>query len=452
MGGIFIEAYVKGKGESARIEIEEALKYEAAAYDMFDRNYETEVIKALAVLKRSQLAKEIKNSRYAAPSKEDLIIDKSFYEGMDEDNKKLIADAVSATKGIIAVSGNKSVDMYVTECCGGGTSNSEDVLGYRINYLRRVLCKYCSQSIHEKKVNIGEYAKLLNLKGLAFKDNMDGIFNRVERDNTGRIISINFLGLNMTGEEFAEIFGMESNRIYFLEYSCLFRAIGKGTGLGICIDGANNMAKDGKNFREIIDYYYTGVTFENLDEYKLLKTLHDKKIIIDPGHGGNDKGNVLAGLEEKNINLCIGLKLESMLKDKGTSVILTRNDDKSIPLSDRVEIINRERPELYISIHQNIFASPGVNGVECYCYQLDEEALKLGGIISRNISEKIGVKNRGTRTGDYFLLRECKVSGVMVECMYLSGNQDNGKYNEDNYNNIAAAIYESICSYYNIEP
>lgn len=452
MGGIFIEAYIKGKSESVRIEIEEALIYEATACEMFDRNYETEVIKALVVLKRSQLAKEIKNSRYAAPSREDLIIDKSFYEGMDEDNKKLIVDMVSATKGIIAVNGNKSVDMYVTECCGGGTSNSEDILGYRINYLRRVLCKYCSQKNHGKKVNIGQYAKVLNLKGLAFKDNIDGIFNEVERDDTGRIISINFLGLNMTGEKFAELFGMESNRIYFLEHSCLLRAIGKGTGLGICIDGANNMARGGKNFKEIIDYYYTGVAFENLDEYMLLETLRDKKIIIDPGHGGNDKGNVWGALEEKNINLCIGLKLESMLKDKGTSVILTRYDDKNIPLSDRVQMINRERPELYISIHQNIFASPGVNGVECYCYQRDEEALKLGGVISRNISNKVGIKNRGTRTGDYFLLRECKVSGVMVECMYLSGNQDNEKYNEDNYNKIAAAIYESICSYYGIKP
>lgn len=452
MGGIFIEVFIKGRNELARIEIEEALIYEIAAHNISNYSYETEVIKALAILKRSQLAKEIKNSRYAAPSKENIVIDLLPYEGMDENNKRLITDVVSATKGIIAVNGNKAVDMYTTECCGGGTSNSEDILGYRVNYLRRVLCKYCSQINHENKVNIGEYANELNLKGLVFKDNMDGIFSDVERDNTGRIVSINFLGLHMTGEEFAELFGMESNRIYFMEDSCLLKAIGKGTGLGICIEGANNMAREGKNYREIIDYYYTGVTFENLDEYKLLKTLRDKKIVIDPGHGGNDKGNVWSGIEEKNVNLSIGLKLKSMLQDKGTTVVLTRNDDINIPLSDRVNMINRERPELYISIHQNFFASPGVNGVECYCYRLDEEALKLGSIISREISSKIGVKNRGTRVGDYFLLRECKVSGVMVECMYLSGNQDRGKYNEENYKNIAEAIYESICIYYSIAP
>lgn len=452
LDGIFIEAYLRGSSELTKIKIEDAVAYEMASLDVFNGNYEREVIKALTVLKRSQLAKEIKNSKYSAPLKENLIIDKSYYDSLDDNVKKEASEVVSATKGIIAVSGNKAVDMYITECCGGGTSNSEDVLGYRVNYLRRVLCQYCSQSNSETKINIGEYAKELNLKGLVYKDSMDGIFDKVERDNTGRIISIDFLGINMTGEEFAERFGMESNRIYFMEDCCVFKAIGKGMGLGICIEGANNMARLGKNYQEIIAYYYTDVIFENLDEYSLLKTLRDKKIVIDPGHGGIDKGNTRDDILEKDVNLKIALRLGSMLENKGTTVVLTRYDDINVPLSDRVEMINRERPELYISIHQNSFASPGVNGVECYCYHLDEEALKLGGIISEKISSRIGVKNRGIRTGDYFLLRECKVSGVMVECMYLSGNQDSSKYNEDNYNNIAEAIYESICIYYNIEP
>lgn len=449
---VFIEGYIKGTNELVKIEIDKALVYEAAAFNIINGNYNIEVIKTLTVLKRSQLAREIKNFKYASPSKQKLILDRSHFEALDGEKQRLITEVVSATRGIVAVSGNKVVDMFITECCGGGTANSEDVLGYRINYLRRVLCEHCSQCNFEKKINLVEYAKQLNLKGLVFKDSMDGIFNGVERDNTGRIIDISFLGIKMSGEEFAEMFGMESNRVYFMEDSVILRAIGKGMGLGICIEGAKNMAQKGKSFKEIIDYYYTGVTFENLDEYKLLNTLMDKKIIVDPGHGGNDKGNVIEGIVEKDVNLKIGHMLMNKLQEKGATVMLTRNDDKNIPLSDRVEMINRERPELYISIHQNYFAASGVNGVECYCYNRDEEALKLGSIISREISNKIGVRSRGTRTGDYFLLRECKVSGVMVECMYLSGDQDRAKYNENNYNNIAVAIYNSICIHYNIEP
>lgn len=452
MGGIFIEVYMKDMKELVKVEIEEALIYEIAALDVFKGDYSIEVIKALTVLKRSQLVKEIKNSKYASPSKENIVLDRSYYDGLDEKSKSVIKEVVAATKGIVAVNGSKAVDIFVTECCGGGTSNSEDVLGYRINYLRRVLCKYCSQSNYNKRVSIGDFAKELNLKGLAFKESMDGIFNVVERDDTGRIISVSFLDVKMSGEEFAKLFGMESNRIYFMEDSVILKAIGKGIGLGVCLEGAYNMAENGKDFREIIDYYYTGVEFENLDEYRLLKTLRDKKIIIDPGHGGIDKGNTNGEIEEKDVNLKIALKLREKLKDKGTTVVLTRYDDLNIPLSDRVNIINRERPELYVSIHQNYFGANGVNGVECYCYNRDEEALKLGNIISREISRKIGVKDRGVRTGDYFLLRECKVSGVMVECMYLSGSQDRERYNETNYNRIAEAIYESICIHYNIEP
>lgn len=452
MGGIFIEVYLRDSNELIKIDIDEALVYELAALDILKDNYHLEVIKAITVLKRSQLVKEIKNSKYAAPSKENIVLDRSYYDALNAEDKGIIDQVVAATKGIVAVSGNKTVDTFITECCGGGTSNSEDVLGYRINYLRRVLCKHCSQSNTNKKVSIGDYAKDLNFKGLVFKDNMDGIFNETLRDETGRIINISFLDNKLSGEEFAKLFGMESNRIYFMEDSVILKAIGKGIGLGICLEGANNMAGAGLSFMEIIEYYYTGVTFENLDEYGLLKTLGDKKIIIDPGHGGIDKGNIYEGIAEKDVNLKIALKLKDRLKDKGTTVILTRYDDINIPLGDRVNIINRERPELFISIHQNYFASPGINGVECYCYMRDEEALKIGNIITREISSKIGVKDRGTRMGDYFLLRECKVSGVMVECMYLSGCMDRERYNEDNYNNIADAIYRSICIHYNIEP
>ena len=69
----------------------------------------------------------------------------------------------------------------------------------------------------------------------------------------------------MTGEEFAKLFEINSNRIYFLEDSVVFKIIGEGSGLGICLDGANKLAQDGLGFKDIINYYYTGVEFETLD-------------------------------------------------------------------------------------------------------------------------------------------------------------------------------------------
>ena len=138
MDGLFIELYSKDMSELMSVEIDEALMYEVAAFDLLNNNYALEAIKALTVLKRSQLVKEIKNSKYAFPSKQALVLDKSSYEVLDKEKQGIIIEAVASTRGIIAVSGNKAVDLFVTECCGGGTSNSEDVLGYRRNYLRRV--------------------------------------------------------------------------------------------------------------------------------------------------------------------------------------------------------------------------------------------------------------------------------------------------------------------------
>jgi N-acetylmuramoyl-L-alanine amidase len=207
----------------------------------------------------------------------------------------------------------------------------------------------------------------------------------------------------------------------------------------------------GMNYKDIIGYYYTDIQFRDIDEREILKSLNHKKIVIDPGHGGDDCGNCYNGLIEKDINLEIALYLEKMLQSIGGDIILIRNSDCDIPLGERVNIINRERPDFYISIHQNSFLSSGVNGVEAYCYNRDEEAMRLGNIICSEISSAVDVKNRGVRTGDYYLLRECKVNGVIVECMYITGNQDIIKFNRENYMHIAEALLRSVCRFYNIE-
>jgi stage II sporulation protein D len=130
---------------------------------------------------------------------------------------------------------------------------------------------------------------------------------------------------------------------------------------------------------------------------------------------------------------------------------LTRNDDTNVLLGERVRLINKIRPDFYVSIHQNVFASENVNGSEIYCYERDSEAIKLSEVVNSLIS-KVGIKSRGIKTGNYYLLRECKVSGIIIECMYVSGNEDRNKYNDETYKKIANAIFEGICRYYNIVP
>lgn len=451
MDRIFLKVYSNLRGEVCSMELEEIIYYMLVSIEDLKADYSIEVIKAAAVLLRSQLMKEIKNSKYSAPSNKSIIVKDDIEKYADDKKRDLIKRALAQTQDIIAFNGDKSVDFYYTKCCGGGTANSEDILGYRINYLRKVLCRYCDQEYTEKLVSIKEFARKLNILDISHNEEMRGIIKDVERDATGRIISINFMGQRMNGENFANFFGVPSNRIYFIEDRIVLKTIGNGMGLGICLAGGDVLAKQGKNFKDIINYYYTGVEFETIDKISLKRRINGKKIIIDPGHGGDDYGNMRDNIYEKDVNLSIANHLEKKLKDIGGEIILTREDDRTISMGDRVWLINNERPEFFISIHQNSFVLPGVNGVEAYCYDKDDDAIELGEKIVENIADMLPVKNRGVRTGDYFILRECKISGVLVECMYLSGDKDRHKYKEENYSIIADAIFKGLCQFYDIE-
>lgn len=448
MGEILIDVCSED-GICFKSSIERVLMFELAQLDL--TGLLPEVIKAIAVIKRSELAKKIKSSNYYEPSAKEVTFDEGRMHRISDYLEETILRAVNETRGIIGVSSGGSVELYYTKCCCGGTANSEDILGHKINYLRRVICKKCSQNSLNSIIKIDDYAERINKKVTSFKGDISNILRDVKRDETGRILSINFLGEEMTGEEFMEFFNMPTNRVYFLENSIEFKAMGEGLGLGICLLGANDLAEQELGYEDIIKYYYTGVEIKSLDERELTDTLLDKKIVIDPGHGGEDNGNVSGDIAEKDVNFYISLGLKDMLESIGCKTLLTREEDVDIPLGERVKFINRERPDFYISIHQNSFILPGVNGVEVYCYEGDDESNRLGKLICDEISSAIEVKNRGVRYGDYYLLRECKVNGLSIECMYLTGNNDINKYSEKNYKKISMAIFKAICKYYGIE-
>lgn len=78
-------------------------------------------------------------------------------------------------------------------------------------------------------------------------------------------------------------------------------------------------------------------------------------VVIDAGHGGNDFGAIENGVNEKDVNLAVALKLGEMIqkKLKDTEVVYTRNTDKFISLQNRADIANKAKGDLFISIHCN---------------------------------------------------------------------------------------------------
>ncbi len=105
------------------------------------------------------------------------------------------------------------------------------------------------------------------------------------------------------------------------------------------------------------------------------------RLVIDPGHGGKDPGAVgHYGLKEKDVTLDISLKLARILREKYLyDVQLTREDDRFIPLDERTLMANREKADIFVSIHANANSSKKVRGVETYFlnWTNDKEAIKV---------------------------------------------------------------------------
>jgi len=91
------------------------------------------------------------------------------------------------------------------------------------------------------------------------------------------------------------------------------------------------------------------------------------RIVIDPGHGGHDPGAQGTRLSEAELVLDVALRLEKLLlAQPGVEVVLTRRDDTFVALEERTAIANRERADLFLSIHANASRNRKARGVETY--------------------------------------------------------------------------------------
>lgn len=105
------------------------------------------------------------------------------------------------------------------------------------------------------------------------------------------------------------------------------------------------------------------------------------KVVLDPGHGGKDPGCIgKSGLTEKEITLDVARRLKKLLEENlNLQVVMTRNRDVFIPLDERTAIANREKADLFISIHVNAAENPSLRGVETWFldFAASERAKKI---------------------------------------------------------------------------
>jgi N-acetylmuramoyl-L-alanine amidase len=103
-----------------------------------------------------------------------------------------------------------------------------------------------------------------------------------------------------------------------------------------------------------------------------------RRIIIDPGHGGQDAGATgPGGLREKDAALAISLALKEELEARGFEALLTRDSDAFVSLDDRTRFANRKKGDLFLSVHCNAFKSPELRGVETYTLDVASDAYAI---------------------------------------------------------------------------
>ena len=170
------------------------------------------------------------------------------------------------------------------------------------------------------------------------------------------------------------------------------------------------------------------------------------KIMIDPGHGGKDRGAAGPVLHEKVITLQIAKKLEKALRSYGFEVIMTRTQDKDLPLEARADLCEKYKPDLFISIHCNSVENKSVTGIETWYISAQGGASAHGNSIKKakdkgnefdpynvRISYEIqkgmmkqfpSSSDRGIKPSRFFVLRHASCPSLLMEVGFISNNKE----------------------------
>lgn len=189
-------------------------------------------------------------------------------------------------------------------------------------------------------------------------------------------------------------------------------------------------------------------------------------VVIDPGHGGFDPGKVgVNNALEKDINLSIAKKLKVFLEMNDIEVLMIRDEDrglyeeadknkKTADMKKRVELINKSKAMIAISIHQNSYITEEEKGAQVFYHNASKEGEGLANIIQNQIktSMKDGNRRVAKANDSYYMLKKTSIPLAIVECGFLSNMEEANLLCDDYYQEkMAWAIHLGIMIYINQE-
>lgn len=145
-------------------------------------------------------------------------------------------------------------------------------------------------------------------------------------------------------------------------------------------------------------------------------------IVIDPGHGGVDRGTHWNGLSEKILTLDVAKRVETILRDNGVTTVMTRRTDRSVSLDDRAVMANRFPNSLLVSIHFNANRITGISGYETF-YRSDS-GKRIAQTIQQSLAKSVPGKNRGITNNNFAVLTRTKGLAVLIECGFISNKAE----------------------------
>lgn len=174
------------------------------------------------------------------------------------------------------------------------------------------------------------------------------------------------------------------------------------------------------------------------------------KVVIDPGHGGEDPGATsVSGRFEKEFNLSVSQAIAAKLADDPQLQIeFTRTGDAFISTHElyRPEFANDLPADLFISIHGNTYEDASASGTESFYYH--DESLAFAETIHKHVILATGLKDRGVKAANFFVLRETEMPSVLLELGYLTNPGDEAKMWTNEFQEaVASAIADGIKEY-----
>jgi len=218
-------------------------------------------------------------------------------------------------------------------------------------------------------------------------------------------------------------------------------------------------------------------------------------IVLDAGHGGHDTGAVgPAGLQEKDLVLDVTRRVARLVEDKlNVKVVLSRDADHFVPLRDRTSFANKERADLFVSIHANAHREVASAGVETYflsseatdsaarqvaslensVVQLEKtaarsnrldavkailwdlaqsefqlESSRLAEVVQDSMTQSLRIPNRGVKQAGFYVLGGAAMPAVLVEIGFVTNPSEEKRLKESKYRDeIARAIYAGLAEY-----